>query len=76
MATLTITIPDAQATRVADAFCLAYGWRSVELDGTKAVFVKKAVIAHIKQTVLNVERGQAEAAALAAVTEPVEVTPS
>lgn len=68
MATISINVPDAELGRVTDAFARAYGWRSVALDGNKAAFAKAALVGHIKATVRGIERADAEAAALAAVS--------
>lgn len=75
MAVISINIPDAQLPRVVDAFARAYGWRSVAEDGTKAAFARKSLIGHVVATVRGVERADAEAAAVAAVSVS-EVTPS
>lgn len=50
MATISITIPDAQAARVISAVCKGAG-----LDPSPAN-AKQAIIAHIRATVANVER--------------------
>ena len=70
MATITINIPDAQLTRVADALSKAYGWKAG--DGPKLAFVRAAVAAQIKTMVLQVERTDAELAAVAAVPAPAD----
>lgn len=64
MATVSITIPDAQLTRVVNALCDAAGLSRSSANA------RAAIIEHIKRTVINVERGVAEHAALAAVTPP------
>ena len=56
MATVSITIPDAVASRVVNALCAAAGTPAT------AANAKAALIAYIKQTVFNVEQGQMMAA--------------
>ncbi len=63
MATLTITIPDASATRIYDAFALIYGWTAA--SGAKDTFAKAQVIAFIKATTLEGEMRAAAASAAA-----------
>lgn len=71
MAQIVINIPAAQVSRVVDALCAAYGYTGDPADGTtKNAFAKQTVIDHIRRVVLGTERAVAEAAALAAVTEP------
>ena len=70
MATITITIPDAQLARVLDALARAYGWKTG--DGPKPAFVRAAVAAQLKTMVVQVERGEAERSAVAAVPAPVD----
>jgi len=65
MATITINIPDAQLVRVLDTLSKAYGWRTG--DGPKPVFVRAAVAAQLKTMVLQVEKSEAELAAVSAV---------
>ena len=55
MATMTITIPDADVQRLLDAVCTRYGWRSQALDGTKASFAKAKVASLLKGFVRDVE---------------------
>lgn len=69
MATITITIPDAQVTRVLDGFCAAYGW-DAEFGVPKAAFAKQKVAEHVRSIVLGYERALLDAAALAAVVAP------
>jgi len=60
MATVTITIPTAITQRVMDGFCKKYGY-SPTLEGdepnpeTKAQFVKRRIIEHIKKAVRDSE---------------------
>ena len=71
MATITINIPDAQLVRALDALSKAYGWKAG--DGPKPAFVRAAVAAQLKTMVLQVERSEAELAAVAAVPAPVDL---
>ena len=68
MATLTLTIPDDQAPRVLAAYCALNGWRSVELDGSRAEFTRRCIRRDMVATVRGYERQTAERAALAAVS--------
>lgn len=65
MATVSITIPDAQVGRVTAAFARAY----------PGLTPKQALLQMIRDTVRNVEAADAQAAALAAVAVS-DVTPS
>ena len=65
MATITLTIPSAAVPRVVHALCAAGGYPN-ETDEN----AKKTVVEFIKATVRNVESGEAERAALAALAEP------
>jgi hypothetical protein len=65
VATISVTVPDAQLTRVVDAVCAAYGWTAA--DGPKPAFVRAQLAAHVKGIVRGVERAAAEQAAVAAV---------
>jgi len=60
MASITIQIPDAVATRVIDGFCDRYHYSPTLADGTpnpetKAKFVKRRVIEFIKRAVRDAE---------------------
>lgn len=72
MATVTITIPDAQLPRFRDAFC-AYIGLTAPADVTNAN-ARLGLVQAAKNIVRNYETAQAEAAALAAVTDPPDVT--
>ncbi len=71
MANITITIPDAQFTRVLDALSKAYGWKTS--DGLKEEFVQTALAAQIETMVLQVEKSAAELVAMASVSTPVDL---
>lgn len=71
MATITIKIPDAQANRVIDAICKAYGYTPE--DGPKLLFAKAKLAEHVRQLVLSVERSDSEQAAMDAVADPDDV---
>ena len=64
MAVVTLTIPPVHVSRVVHALCVSAGLPE------SAANAKEALIRHIKATVHNVERGEAEAVALAAVVDP------
>ena len=76
MATLTLTIPNAQLSRVADAICEKFGYTGFEPDGitpqTKQEFVRKILIKYLKKSVAEHEAGNAGAAAFKAVELDVE----
>lgn len=72
MATMTITIPDAQATRVINALCAA-GDYNAETDGPKAAFAKTQVIRWIKNMVLSVESSQHERDLRLSMPPPVAI---
>ena len=67
MATLTITIPDAEFTRVADKFALRNNYQPMISSGgamipnpeTKAQFMKASVITFIRNSVRNQEAADA-----------------
>jgi hypothetical protein len=61
MATIQITIPDAQLTRVVNGLCAAAGVTATPANA------KQAVIDHVKATVLNAEQ---QAAIVALQTTP------
>lgn len=62
MATISITIPDAQVTRVVDALCATGHWTS-DLGVTKNAFAKSEAERLIKERVLRYEAEQAQLAA-------------
>lgn len=69
MANVTLTFDAAEAQRIVKALCLAAG---MPINAANA---KKALTDYIQATVTNVERSQAESAAVGAVTvTPVTVT--
>lgn len=60
MATITLTIPDAQIQRVITAFCANYGYTQSQLPNeTQANFTKRMVGLHIQDVVRNYESAQA-----------------
>lgn len=64
MASITLTIPDALNTRVINGFCGLNGYNA-EVDGTKAAFMRKILLAKIKRDVLEWEGNEAQRTALA-----------
>jgi hypothetical protein len=69
---LTLTISDAAALRMFDALSARYGYTGFDADGitpqTKQQFVRRVVIAWMKDETLAHEQAVAAAAARAAVT--------
>lgn len=64
MASVNITIPDDVLDRVVHALCVSAGLEE------SAANAKEALIQHIRRTVANVERTEAQEAALLAISEP------
>jgi len=64
MAIVTLTIPPAHVDRVVHALCISAGLPESPANA------KQALIKHIKATVFNVERSEAELVALDAVVDP------
>lgn len=52
MALFSVTIPDAQATRVVAALCAAGGFQGADVTPENA---RAFIVAYVKQTVQNVE---------------------
>lgn len=67
MATLTITIPDAQATRVLNSFCKAMNYQSkIEVDGvlvdnpeSKIQYARRMLIDYVYQAIITQEQYEA-----------------
>lgn len=59
MATISITVPDAQVQRVVDALCATGHWTS-DLGITKNAFAKAEAERLIKERVLRYEATQAQ----------------
>lgn len=77
MAQITITIPDAVATRVIDGFCKRYNYPPTLEDGTpnpetKAQFAKRKVLEFIKRAVQEAEVEDARNAAAEEASASVE----
>lgn len=68
MADLTISIPDAQVQRVADAFGATYGRDPAYAGLTGAALVKAVLLQTIKRVTQGYEAQQAAATAVATVT--------
>lgn len=77
MATLTLTIPNAQVTRVTDALSARHGYTGFEPDGitpqTKSEFTRKVLIKYLKREVALHEAGTAGSVAYNAAENDVEV---
>lgn len=76
MAQITVTVPDAQAARVRDAFAVAYGWQPT-IDGqpnpeSKAQHAARRVREYVKDVVRSAEAQAAAEAARAAQAAAVE----
>ena len=85
MATITLTIPDAQINRVVGAFAIAYNYQAIleNPDGTtfpnpetRPQFMRRQIMTFIKNTVQSVEViAAAEAARTLELAKPlVDVT--
>jgi hypothetical protein len=84
VATLTITIPDGVAVRVRDGYCYQNGytdtirvlqdgvWVDVPNPETKAAYMKRMILLHIKHSVLLYEADAAAEAARSSAAEAVE----
>lgn len=74
MATLNLTVPDAKANKVYDAFARAYNDPTVDPTGPqKLAFVKTHIINFIKETVFIDELNEARKTATAAVGKDEDV---
>lgn len=75
MATIPLVIPDAQLSRVVDAFASEYGWTQ-ESGLTKAQFAKKQIVEYTKGVVRAYEIRLAERTAreTAEATAPPDIT--
>lgn len=75
MAEIVLSIPNAQVGRVVDALCQVGGYSGTPDDEpSRRDFAKGVLVRHVKQTVMQVEREQAVAAATASVTvDPITV---
>lgn len=74
MAVISITIPDAQLTRVVDALCAQGDFDNKGGALTKNQFAKKYIIDHVTAIVLSREQTAAQVAAAAAAASVVPVT--
>lgn len=70
MASITLQIPDAQATRILTAYCGLYGYQET-IDRqpnpqTRLAFMKAQIYKNIKRAVIEYEGVEAQRAAIAA----------
>lgn len=78
---ITLTIPDAQVSRVINALCIKYGYQDMIIDPnsiddlkyipnpqTKAQFARQSIINFLRQVTVEVELEEAKKAL--AVSEP------
>jgi hypothetical protein len=84
MATITITIPDSVAIRVRDGYCYQNGytdtihvlendaWVDIPNPETKAAFMKRMILTHIKRSVILYEADTAAEAARQTAAASVE----
>lgn len=72
MASITISVPDAQVQRVLDAFCATFGYNPAT-DGTKAAFTKKQMAQYAKEVTLAYEVNLAAVEAQKAYLPPPPV---
>jgi hypothetical protein len=74
VAEFALTIPDDQVDRVVDALCAVGGYTGPDDRKSRRDFAREVVIRYVRATVMQVERNQAVADAMAAVTvEPVPI---
>lgn len=72
MASITISVPDAQVQRVLDAFCNTFGYNP-DTDGTKAAFAKKQIALYAREVTLAYEANLAVVEAQKAYIPPSPV---
>lgn len=77
MATISLTIPDAQAVRILAAYCGLYGYQET-VDGqpnpqTRLAFAKEQLYKHIKRVVIEYEGVEAQRAAISASTTDINL---
>lgn len=74
MAEFSINIPDDQVDRVVGALCVVGDYRGPDSQKARRDFAREVVIRYVRATVLQVERTQAMADAMTAVTiDPVPI---
>lgn len=74
MADFTISIPDDQVDRVVDALCAVGGYAGTDDRKARRDYAREVVIRYVRATVMQVERNQAVADAVASVSlEPVPI---
>ena len=59
MADITLTFSDANMGEIRRAYCAAYGWRSIELDGARPAFMRAKLREHIRSIVRGVRESEA-----------------
>jgi hypothetical protein len=71
MANITISIPDAQLTRVVDAFAIKFNW-----DGSisKPLFAKQKLMEMIIKTVYETETNAAVVTAMNSINQNLTIT--
>lgn len=75
MADISLTIPDAQLARVVNALCAVGGYTGSPADQpARRKFARGVLGDYVRQTVLQYEKRQAAAEAMAAVSDVVPVT--
>lgn len=76
MANIVLTIPDDQIGRAVDALCAGGGYSGDPNDhAARRAFARETVAKFVRQTVIDRERQQAMAAAMAGVTvTPITIT--
>jgi len=75
MATITITISDANLPRVVSALCQLGGYAELpDPKPNQSVFARATLIQELKRIVLNTERSNAASAAVTSITEISDIT--
>lgn len=59
MADITLTFADTNIGEIRRAYCAAYGWRSIELDGVRPAFMRRKLREHINAIVRGVREAEA-----------------
>jgi len=73
VATLTLTVPDAQAVRILNAYCGQFGYSGEDTNAAKIAFMKLRLYMHIKRNVIEYEALRAQRIAMEAGAGEIEL---